>query len=517
MIGLWLAVLCTWLTTAMVAQPSPVVMRINGKEILLSEFQYAYDSERMRQKSESPADEFLQTFIDRKLAVWAAEKAGLDTMPVVKNVVEAYRRQLFEKTLAQESVGEDEVRNLYERMATGRRSEAIRVEHLFKRLAQNVPETVLRETVAWMDSIYGRLTESGGQAFDEYVKNYSDEPADFWVRTLQEPEELEDSIWKLQPGEFTSPFFTPRGIHIVKVLERKEIPSYDELKEKILVKRFREKANALFSADDTLLERLQETHHFIPDGQGINQLLRNGKTDQSLFSVDGRMYTGKDFARFATSYPAGVRRQLQAFMLKTLMDSEYAQWGQNDAVSAMQIQACRDSLLLQLIREQEVVRKSTSDEQALQAYFEAHRADYDWENPRYNGIVLHCVNRRTGKRVRKLLKQLPPEEWMDAIRLVFNADGVKVKAEQGSFVRGENAFVDYRLFGGEKPQPVPQYPHTYLWGNLQKGPEHYEEVSEVLIGDYRYYLEKQWLASLRKQAKVEINQEVLKTVNNNGR
>ena len=46
-----------------------------------------------------------------------------------------------------------------------------------------------------------------------------------------------------------------------------------------------------------------------------------------------------------------------------------------------------------------------------------------------------------------------------------------------------------------------------------KGPETYQEVRGLLVGDYQNYLEERWIAQLRSTAKVEINQEVLKTVN----
>ena len=127
--------------------------------------------------------------------------------------------------------------------------------------------------------------------------------------------------------------------------------------------------------------------------------------------------------------------------------------------------------------------------------------------------MLRCTGRRVAKRVRKMLKQLPPADWQDAIRLLFNSDGTQVEAEQGTFIPGQNPYVDERIFRRGKAPQSADYPHVVLVGRKQKGPVDYHEVLERLLADYRTDQEKHWMRSLRSSVKVEINQEVLKTVN----
>ena len=68
-------------------------------------------------------------------------------------------------------------------------------------------------------------------------------------------------------------------------------------------------------------------------------------------------------------------------------------------------------------------------------------------------------------------------------------------------------------FKKEKAEPIPSFPFTTFLGEEIKGPESYQEVRGLLAGDYQNYLEERWVARLRAASKVEINQEVLKTVN----
>ena len=113
-----------------------------------------------------------------------------------------------------------------------------------------------------------------------------------------------------------------------------------------------------------------------------------------------------------------------------------------------------------------------------------------------------------------MLKHLPEEEWGNAVRLMFNKEKMQVRAEQGTFAPGDNAAVDEQVFKqGEAPE-VNGFPHTVLLGKKLKGPVDYREVRHALLADYRAARESQWLAALRAGSKVEINQEVLKTVNN---
>ena len=175
----------------------------------------------------------------------------------------------------------------------------------------------------------------------------------------------------------------------------------------------------------------------------------------------------------------------------------------------------RDNLLADRITEKEIEQRALADESGLRAYFEEHRSDYQWKESRYKGIVLHCVTKRIAKQARKFLKHLPENEWKDAIRLTFNVGSQpQIQSEQGVFAPGDNAYVDDLVFKKKDSTPVMSFPFTAVLGKKVKGPEDYREVREALIADYQSYLEKQWMSRLRANSKVEINQEVLKTVNN---
>lgn len=495
------------------AQHDPVLMRINGKDILRSEFEYAYNKNTaLSGRSPKSLHDYANYFADCKLKVASAEAAGLDTVRTFREELDGYRRQLIESYLTDKEASERAASQSYDKMKSKQRTERILVQHIFKYLPQNISGYSLRQMESKMDSVYATLSKDGA-SFEACVESLSDAKKPFWLGRLQMPIEFEDVVFSLPVGEISRPFFTPQGIHIAKVLERKDILPFEEVKDEIIRRQTR--SYELDKGTQAMVEKLKKEYRYTPDQVGINELFAKGSTDRNLFTLDGKSYSGKDFARFAAAHPEGVRRQLDGFVVKSILDYENSRLESKHPEFRLLVEERREAMLLSAITALEIGKRSTSNEADLKAYFEAHRSDYHWKEPHYKGIVLHCTTKRVAKQVRKFLKQIPEEEWMDAIRLTFNAGPEsKVQAQQGLFAPGDNVYVDDLVFKGEDAPPVLSFPFTAVMGKKKKGPDSFQEVLTTLETDYQNYLKARWTSRLRAAGKVEIDQEVLKTVNN---
>ena len=493
-------------------------MRINGKEVRRSEFEYVYNKNRSLPGVEKKTlKEYVKLFVDFKLKVAAAEAAGIDTTQAFRQELAEYRRLLLQDYLIDAGAAEEEARSCYDRMATAAQSGRVLVSHVFKYLPQNVLRSELNRVELQMDSVYTALEKDTTAAtFAACVQRLSDEKESFWVERLQMPVEFEEVVFRLKPGEISKPFFTPQGIHIVKVLAREELAPFDEMKPDIMAHQL-QALGIRSKGVQAFIKNLKQKYHYTSNEKGISELFSKGSTKQVLFTIDGQEYTGEAFARFAAYDVEGIRRQLDSFVSKSLLDYEDKHLKENCEEFRFLMQEFRDGMLCFEMSNREVWQKALEDEVGLQAYFQAHASDYHWETPRYRGIVLHCASKRVGKRVRKLLKEIPEEEWGDGIRLVFNAEGKQqVRYEQGVFLMGDNAAVDVLAFKKKKREmPMDEsYPFTTIFGKIEKGPGSVEEVQGQVVADYQQYLDAAWVARLRAAGKVEINQEVLKTVNN---
>ncbi len=335
---------------AVSAQDDPVLMRINGKEVLRSEFERSYNKGGTSVGAGRKAlDAYVNKFIDFRLKIEAAEVVGLDTSRVFQKEQDEYRRCLIKSYLTDEETAEQEARQYYDKMKSGRRAGRVYVKHIFKYLPQNISGHTLREMESRMDSIYRALAKEGGAvpSFDACVEQFSDEKKAFWVGWLQMPVEFEDIVFGLNAGEISRPFLTPQGIHIVKVLEQQEILPFERMKDKII--RCQTRRHGMDKGTRAFVDKLKKEYHYMPDKAGIDELLAKGSTSRVLFTLDGKAYGGKEFAGFAAVYPAGTRRQLEAFTVKTILDYENSRLELKHPEFCALVQGYRDSMLLACI------------------------------------------------------------------------------------------------------------------------------------------------------------------------
>lgn len=498
--NLLFAVACL-LGLSVVAQQDPVLMRINGKAVSRSEFE--------ARTSVAHVD----SFVNFKLKVAAAESAGMDTTRAFREKLAGYRAKLAVSYLTDANAEEVDARRTYDKMSSASRTGQLQVMQIFISLPQTILPARVRATEACMDSVYAALKHSTDATFSAFVKKHSEDKQPFWVSRLQTPEEFESVVFSLQQGEISRPFYSPQGLHIVKVIGRKEDVSLEEAVE--------ERRRRLASRQDmdksteALVRKLKSEYAYTPDAAGVEELLSKGETARPLFTLNGRTYSGIEFKRFAVGYPRGVKLQLDAFVAKTILETEHASLDQKHPDLRLRLQKYRDDLLLSQITARELGPKALADEAALSTYFKFHRSDYDWERPRYRGIVLHCADKKSIGRAKKRIKKLPQEQWATAIREALNTPSQEnVQIEQGLFVQGDNKYVDKLVFKKGSFEPLESYPFTAVLGEKQKGPDSYKEVRAALTADYRNFLESLWVKRLRAVGKVEINQEVLKTVNN---
>ena len=123
------------------AQEDPVLMRINGKDITRSEFEYIYNKNNSLNELEAKSlNEYVDLFINFKLKVAAAEAAGIDTTRAFREELNGYRRQLAKSYLTDEEADEAYARQFYDKMKADSRAGHVQVMHIFKYLPQTSPK-----------------------------------------------------------------------------------------------------------------------------------------------------------------------------------------------------------------------------------------------------------------------------------------------------------------------------------------------------------------------------------------
>lgn len=498
-----------------VAGQDPVLMRIDGREVSRSEFEYFYRQKQATGKSQAAQLDFcLDLFIAHKLkAEQSAVRVEASNSEALREKQLAYRRQLIRSYLTGSGAEEERARRLYDRMGPVGRPWKVRIMQLYRKLSQNITSQSLQEIQSQMEAVYETLKSSPSAAFETFVKNNSDDKAISWVGWLQMPAEFEETVFSMKKGEISRPFLSPGGIHIVKVLDQKELPPFEEIRDGLMQQLA---GQPRLDETGTFVRKLKEAYGYAPDETGMEELLSKGHTSRLLFTLDGKQYSGAQFELFAAAHPMGIKKQLDAFIAKSVLDYENSRLEEKHPEFRYLLEEHKERLLASVVAGKKAQRITLADSTVLKEYFRKNRSKYDWETTRFKGAVLYCANKKIGKRARKLLKELPPYSWEDAIRLSFNSVSpfIPVHIEQGVFAEGDNEFIDKLVFKkGDTPR-TKSYPFTAVLGEKVKGPVYWREVSEQLADDYQNDLDVQLAKRFRASGKVEINEEVLKTVNN---
>ena len=106
------ALLCA---TGMFAQEDKVLLTIDGKPTMLSEFEYIYEKNSQEAAgTQKSLDEYLELFVNFKLKVTEAENRGIDTTAAFLKELKGYRAQATPKYLTDEDALEALVRRSYD-------------------------------------------------------------------------------------------------------------------------------------------------------------------------------------------------------------------------------------------------------------------------------------------------------------------------------------------------------------------------------------------------------------------
>ena len=374
------------------AQGDAVLFTVGSEQVGKGEFEY-----RLDKSLNKDGRVLLQAWARFKQKVQWARELGLDTLSAYRQQKERYRQMLAGNM----------------NPARGKRGlpsarEWIRLQHVTYPLPQHSDKG--KEAEAWkqLDSLYA-VWERDKEVASEVLP---------WMQTRHLLDEWKYQLEKLDKGEFSRPFMSPLGIHIIAWTDRRtEVPH---------------------------VERNSTT-----DG-----VYRLREMEESLLLV-----------------------HLDDYLDKTLQLTE-------------------------------------AD---LETYFDSHREEYGWGTPHYRGAVIHCQSKKEAKKIKKYLKKYPETLWQEVWKRMPDEISKGCLMEVGLFPIGSNPYVDKLVFKCGRYEPLEDYPYTWVMGKtLKKGPTSYKDVREKMEKDCKEaQKEAETEASIQKY-RVEIDEEVLKTVNHDG-
>lgn len=340
------------------------------------------------------------------------------------------------------------------------------------------------------------------------------------------PIEYEDAVFALKDGEYSRPFQTSYGWHIVKRYETSAFPSMDAVQQEIdqMIQRD-ERRELPFKA---FSEQLKQQYHYQVDEQALQLLkitLKERKNwDASTMRVlskypviatfDKNELTAVSFVEFLNKN-VDAKQDLDAawndFVHESLIAYEDSQLESKYPNFGHLMKEYHDGILLFEISNANVWNKASTDTLGLEKFFKKNKKDFRWEQPRFKGVAVGCHEESMLKEVKKLAKSLPIDSIAPVLHRTYNNDSISnVRIDKGIWVKGSsNPMIQKVVFGEGDWEPSGHYLHYFYIGDIQKQPKKVDDVRGKATAAYQDYLETQWVADLKETYPVVIYQDVL--------
>ena len=390
-----------------------------------------------------------------------------------------------------------------------------------------------------IEEIYAKLKQ--GENFEDLANQFSEDKNSaprggvlprFAAGQLSS-EEFENISFGLENvGDYSKPFESQFGWHIVKLIEKHPIKSQSEMERELDTKIRKDDRSRLIT--NSLTEKLRKKYKVTTDAKTlakvksvVNDAFYQEKwtlpTDLKDFNIELLKIENKSIRAvpFLRELESQQKSKYQIKPIGKLIDNLYSKFVDsqlnlyyNENLEnefpdfANVVEEYRDGLLLFDLMEKEIWNKAKQDSLGLKNYYDANKTKYQWKK-RGDVLIASSTKEDVVKQARKMIKSGLTAE---AIKEKFNKNGiVDIMIKQEFFEEGSENFPK-GLELKEGLSDVYKDKEHYFVNNVLKvlpaGNKTLDEARGRVINDYQQYLEDNWVSELKKEFKVSVNQDV---------
>ena len=417
----------------------------------------------------------------------------------------------------------------------------IAVAHIM--ILKNKEGVAVENAKATIEDIYQKLQQ--GEKFEELAKQLSEDKSSAskggvlnrFASGQLSSEEFENQAFSLtKENPISKPFETNFGWHIVKLIEKYPVKTYEESKVELENKISKDDRSRLIT--NSLTEKLKVKYPMQKDVKLYSSLSKavtdaffenkwavptdTKKYDKNLFTIGTKNYKGTDFLDYVYSKQkagSAIRpiSKLTNFLFDSFVDEKRNQYyNDNLEVEFPEFSAVmdeyRDGLLLFDLMDKEIWQRSKTDTTGLKAFYEIQKDKHLWKT-RVNSEIYSSTDL---SKIKKVLSMLKKKQTPSEIKEKFNTkDNLTVMYYEGIYEDGADALpkgTKMELGVSEITNKGEYYYVTNVKSVLPAGPKSLDECRGKLVNDYQQYLEQNWVNDLKKEFTVKINQEVFDKV-----
>jgi len=418
----------------------------------------------------------------------------------------------------------------------------VKAAHIMFKVAKGATEEVINTSKLKIDDIVNKL--NNGENFSQLAEKFSEDRATAvkggnlpWFGVGKMVKEFEDAAFTLQEiGEVSTPFKTDFGWHVVKLLEKREIPKLEDIKEDLKRKVKQDSRNNL--RDKAIVSKIKKENNFKQYSSRLNEIakfidesLENGEwksekvatLKRNLFVLDGNYYSQADFIQYilenqmkvSDDYQTYFNSLYQSFVNESCIDYEKSRLEEKYPEFKALLQEYTDGILLFDLMDDMVWTKAIKDTLGLQDFFDSNNENYMW-GERVNAKVYTCIDETIAKKTLRYIKRGHKLSYVNDEYILekINRDSpLNLQITANKYSRDENVYVSQTnwdvgvsdLIKGKDGSII----IVDILSVIHPIKKELSETKGKAISDYQDYLEKNWLDELRAKYPVTINKKVL--------
>lgn len=395
-----------------------------------------------------------------------------------------------------------------------------------------------------INSIYKDLVEKT-KTFEELAIQYSEDRKSAknggeigWINSGGNfYPEFEEAVFSLKTdGEYSKPFKTPNGWHIVKRLSYEPIGdlkslSYN-LKNKIQKDARAQKTKSSFinklkteyqlknMFNIKVLIGILKNKNFDFENVESNNKLKN--INNVVLTFSNVSFTNFDFIKYLAKSKLIskdkieenlIKQQFLKFIDQNLIEFEKTQLETKHPDFKALMKEYRDGILLFEISDQNIWTKAIKDTAGLKEFYKSNKDTWKWPN-RISGTLFTSESKKTVNKVKSL--KLKKSLSNDSIMSTLNKDNLfNLKYENkiiDDFNKYNLAFKDLEKGFNGPFNYQEKWILIYVEDKLPQRNKELKEAEGIIVSAYQNYLENQWLSSLKEKHKISINYETLYSI-----